>query len=1241
MIKIPTDPNYDAEAALLARVLAPKLSEVKGVLERVPHLSKQLNQFSFPAVAKLLGGLLTRVENHTATARIEALIHGATLACRGKQRPAEKQLRKWLNDLVYKDPITELEGPTEDVFLSNIVTDFGNIRLFNGRWKNNGDYVQVCILALRQIADRPWAMEAHRQVMALLKLSEAIAEKANVARNVRTESLPRESIETGTSAVSKSTDHVTFSNEEIVALGIDRDDLDLFVFQNKSSDSLSSQFLGNTELERRPLVRYEGRLIVALPTSIGAASRRFVLEKAARQGDLTVLQSTYHHLQFGEVFLLGRAAWEIEFIEALEHKPDDNLREFIGRFDDGGYVHLIFVPDAFEGVIQAGLASIHRLEGIIKDRIDDRSGRIAAKPDYRRGLTVLVHGGIGRDYAPLLGDVPCGWHQLSLSAPDFMLLGNESEFTAMRAWKLLQQVDDLKGKGVVFQNLSGFLNLVAFAYYVGFELVPSNMSLGPIYLHSDFLLLLRHRVRVALDRHAVTGPDGKSWVSVQRETCEFLDQPQGRPVFHCAEQMVHHELLACVETAKGIWWVQCRELPQAGWSRSIAFNILDMVLGWLSRLAPMLETQLSIPNGILVMYRFRFSDIETFRQKDSRVAETSAAPRLAFEDGQVVIECTSRFLQSFIGLTNLGDRHMVAALVQGAYGVTGRVLPSEIDLVEWVQTVVSSDDARYFQIAPSQAPQDIVYDLAALPSPRLVMPEDQGWSSIDLARRAGFEPEPGPIPAGRVGEILGNAVQQAWLRVRSRLLRLSRESVIERSLLNFVAVMKEHRDWHRSAAAQLALHDKSEVLRVANQRAVRRDTAGLACRAIAEMALCTSPYGSGSDCTDVDLDFLIAEVATLLQCAFQSDAWRYGLAAREPTMNPNGSFWFDRSTFEATGPFLLEHGRRRFLESAADQGIESGRNNDKEIPNEEFEAAFIAEFGLSTDQYAMFVFGVALEASKRGSAKLRLLKSEVLRRLRDAGAVNPDRVFDTLVLKPRARWDERSPENARKRDWYPWRFSRRLSILRRPLLQFSAGADDPVILVMPSVVAGTLDFLQEAPFGRLPEELFDSPEMKSCIGRAADRNGHDFNRRVAERLDELEWNTMQEVSLTRLGGKEDLGDVDVLAWRPDSGLVHVVECKSLRMDRTCGEIGERLADYADGSVYGKRTPLQKHLDRVSYLNANHDQLSKLTAIPVERLQLRSALVTEKLVPMQFAGKAREALDLVTDFEFLEEALRGM
>ena len=89
---------------------------------------------------------------------------------------------------------------------------------------------------------------------------------------------------------------------------------------------------------------------------------------------------------------------------------------------------------------------------------------------------------------------------------------------------------------------------------------------------------------------------------------------------------------------------------------------------------------------------------------------------------------------------------------------------------------------------------------------------------------------------------------------------------------------------------------------------------------------------------------------------------------------------------------------------------------------------------------------------------------------------------------------------------------------------------------------------------------------------------------------------------------------------------------------TLREVGERLVEYSARTVGVKRTPLQKHLDRMSCLEANRERLADFTSISVARLQLRSGLVTEKLVSMQFRGTAREMLDLVTDYELLEEAL---
>ena len=1232
----PLDPLGEATRVLSADATGAEVCNIRGMAARRARLVRGLGKYSFPAVAALLSGLLTRPENHTATARIEALLHLTALACRGRKKASLQQLREWLNE-IDEDPIAKLEIPVEDVFVSNVEASFGNARLFQGRWENNAEYVQACTETLLRIGEeRPWAQEALGPIMALLRVSEALAERAGAERYTRTESTPGEQIVLRNSAVKESGRHVVFSDEDLAAIGVGPGALYPFFFQNEHARSLAGQTMGHSELERRPLVRLKGCTTVALPTAIGAAVRRFAIEQAAAEGDLRLFQSTLHLAQFSEVFLLGRPGWGVGYIEMPEPDPDDGMREFIGTFDEGGYFHLVFVPDDFDAVAETGLAEVRQIEEPVRRRVRERAAVLAARQDYRRGLTVLVHGGIGRRFSSALEDLPdfpLAWHRPCVSAPDFMLLGNMPDFTALRAWKLLHQVDELKARGIVFPNLRGFPNLIAFAYAVGFELAPDNLSAGAVYLHSDLMLPMRHELRTELDRHAARAPDGVSWVGVQRQSAGGrFDEIQGREEYFSPEHLAHGEVLACVESASRPWWVHISDgISEEPWPRAIVFDVLKTVLSWLARVVSALEERYStLPSGPVAL-RLRFPDIETFNQREVDLERTTGAPAVSVQDGEIVIDCHGCYLQSFLGPGNLGDCLIISAMARGLEALCGSEPLPESALEEWVRSVARSDNDRFLKMRLSRAPDDVIYDVAALPELRLPMPEDLAWSRLDLARHAGYEGEPGPIPSSRAGKLLNAAVNAVWKRVEDRLARLSRESTVERALLNYVAARKEHRDWLLAMAPRLAVYDAPQVMDASIERVARRDIAVHASRVIAEMALCASPCDGGALCTQTDLDILIAEVWTLVECANQSDALCSGLAARPPAMRPNGSFEFDVSVLQVSSPMMDERWRRKFRD-AAEQ-----RDEDEGLLTPEFRRAFAVEFGLMPEHFAEFVHRAAMEVVDDGAALQKLQRSEVVRQLLDAGAVDADRAFEALVLCPRDRWDEGQPENAKARDWYPWRFNRRLSVLRRPLIQLSR-EDDPAVVLAPSLLADSLSYLAMAEIGRRPESLFDSREMIAFVGRAADRNGHEFARKVENRLVELEWKAAREVGLARFGGAASLGDVDVLCWRPSSGVVYAIECKSLRFDSTLGEIGERLAEYATGTVRGKRTPLQKHLDRISFFEANRKALANFTGIPEHQLRLRSGLVTEGLGSLQFGGDAREMLDVVTDYELLEYAL---
>jgi len=147
--------------------------------------------------------------------------------------------------------------------------------------------------------------------------------------------------------------------------------------------------------------------------------------------------------------------------------------------------------------------------------------------------------------------------------------------------------------------------------------------------------------------------------------------------------------------------------------------------------------------------------------------------------------------------------------------------------------------------------------------------------------------------------------------------------------------------------------------------------------------------------------------------------------------------------------------------------------------------------------------------------------------------------------------------------------------------------------------------------------------MRKYAGTARDRDGAEFNERVASKMEELGWKVEREIKLTKVlhkGFDRDYGDIDVLAWNAESGRVLIMECKDLQFRKTYGEIAEQLSDYrglfsTDGK---KRDSLKKHIDRMAVLLEHMAELDRFLSLNSVG-KLESHLVFSHPVPMMFSS----------------------
>jgi hypothetical protein len=243
-------------------------------------------------------------------------------------------------------------------------------------------------------------------------------------------------------------------------------------------------------------------------------------------------------------------------------------------------------------------------------------------------------------------------------------------------------------------------------------------------------------------------------------------------------------------------------------------------------------------------------------------------------------------------------------------------------------------------------------------------------------------------------------------------------------------------------------------------------------------------------------------------------------------------------------------------------------------------------------------------------------------------------LIETLTFRSRAVWRD-IPKGYEARDIHAWRFRRRLTVLRKPLLEIKAGPD-PELMFAPALVREAIHYM----LGNYHRGDFHDSQLGPLMGHwkksVADRRGKQFSAQVAGAMVAQGWKTECEVKMTKLLGRgfdRDYGDIDVLAWHMDSGRILLIECKDVQYRKTFGEVAEQLSDFrGELRANGKPDYLLRHLDRVQ-LAADH--LVNVSAyVGLEVAQVESHLVFRHPVPMKFALNHLKALVRVHTFDEL-------
>jgi len=1242
-------------ADLLANGGLDATAPLQGYSNTVPTVAEQLRLHHPVAAAAAFATLLFDPQMQGSALRLESLVH-MSLAYGGAIRaPSADLLTKAFADLG-TGSLAHGESDADQLFVGLVRTSRGGFRVLEGNWTAQSFHLQRIINLIEKMPTGAHFDALREAVFALLALSDRVCDRAGLARYAAGQFEPLETLPPEAAAWAIGNPGlVTFDADDLAALGVDSKDLEPFVLDQEFADELLAHEWGDTPLEACPLVETREGFHLLLPTAVSLSIRQFVISQLLGWGfkaQLAGALGAEYVSWFGTLRTVGsRLASQMRF----KFGAFGGAAAIGQQLDQGRFVQILLLLDDLEGFENDRFirprVNTGEVDKLVQTFVGMAHKHATDSGDYREGLTLVVACGIGRPaFGPAPENLPDGWRVEMISAPDLETLTRLRNFDLLRLWRLLEARDEMEAQGARFFLEGGLAQLVGQARGLEGHLLDHGGledgcldEGGPLVIFGDpyALLRIRHEAARNWDPHVTRDIEGRAiWVT--RESLPIFDEDRELQIF--IEEGL--PLRGVFETERRSWWWRIENNSESVTALHYRWQTLAT---WMARAAPVLEERFpALPEGALE-WRAKFdADLAATRTDLSVISLDQARACLtASADAEARIlrtHATEDYEKAFSAAENIAEQALVETLVKAAAMAVSHDL-AEAELNEIVAQIVPDPLARQTHAIRRLDFRDYVRGSLEGSATRIELEDD-------AALRVGVgwkvrEREAGAWIDGKAdcGAYLNGLVTRLQNDLIDDLRQFDRRGLIGAILLNHERAAREAEELKRTAAANLTLHDdKAAVMRKLVDRESKLTAVFLTCRLLLEMSACECPTSGGRRPGKLDLARLMGRTSQIFHFGGDSDAIRLDAMPPQIRITPLGDVHANRQFADA---ILEPYGRRnadvRFedaSESYADH-VEPQEPRPAGPPQIDptFAAAVEETIGASIIDVWIFIEFLEDLGMDAGQAVLFMKRSQLLAVKTDSGTLDQARartVIDALTFLATPSWRE-APAGYSAADRHIWRFRRRLSVLRRPLIPLD-DSDDPILAISPGLARQAWVYLlSNYRRGDFPEAHL-GPKLASWKKKQADLRGRAFAQKVAKALAAAGWQTHCEVKMTKLlkrGFDHDYGDVDVLAYHPISGRVAMIECKDLQYGKTYAEVAGQLAGFRGGlNEKGKPDYLRRHLDRMDLARANLDAVGQFLGLAALD-KVESHLVFHNPVPMKYALQRMEDQVAVTIFDELD------
>jgi len=1223
------------------------LSSSELILPVFDNLKSEFAQYNSLDLISALAGLQLWSDNHSHLVRLEFATQVAcAITSQGDGKIDEKQLTEVLNKFMPPDGIIgEQEDPPENPFTENIVFHGGNYIVYPGINAGGSFALRKLLKTIFQFGGdipKDFKEVVKWSTICLLTLSNEIAKHMGHSRYMTSPNQWREEIQMPASeqmAVARHT--VVFTEEKLYSLLGQTVLTYLSPFVSRvGSKRFSTRNPQQNPLWTQPLVKLDNNIIVSLPASIVDSLRHFIWVFSERYHIRKQLAQKFRDVLWADINECFRLMlFEPINIELPPIADEIPMKEKVYRIDKDKLVYVQFIADDATDYKDDEPNGIWNLDTHLdtifvrrKTIIDILVSQVNQLCD--EVLFIAIIGGIGRRYSFTLERTYRKTRFLHMSAENLETITQMRNSDNLTLWKYAGALKRLQDIVLVidFDFLDGYSIYLdrKHSFYLSDEALPHMMIITP-----GSGVSLRAKSRRLEDYHAVLREDPPSFVAVQRrhnDTSIPIYFPEGG-IGRILEQVVEgYEQPIWINTGDDVGNISS-EL------RHTYFEVVEMFTYWLLQLTQTLSPHLKPLGPKPIHIEFRFDNPNRWIALSKEAIQTiETIPKFNWRvKGRTISIVLPDAIQSFLmSADNQGERLILKALIQSfsemltISGFDSTLNDKEQNHI--LDTIAPLGRKKKFfiistEMNPSLNPQ-------ALPRLRLIQDHDIEEQLDGLVSELGIEI---PIKASLVNNddrksFLQKVVHIYLNRLKSLLAEFAWKPLVEQLISHNEAI------WHHRATVKLNIpmrlecftNPKSEAEILVEEVSKVDDTA-LSIRTLIEIVAAEPPQGLKEPSLDA-LDKLIAIIHHFIFWAFISDQIHLGIFDHKIGIMPSGRIGLPKEKIEnALRPFLLSKIMERIESSITDfQGYFNSENHLSNIeqPNEEeLKLAFKAEFGLTMTQMIAFCDVMTLLGFQQGIPAPHLRLSQIKAKIKEFlhwSDIEIDKVISLFQLQPREIWEKAPPGFTERNDIRPWKYGRRLSYVRRPLIIAPEPKGDPqVFWGSRHMYEACKELLNQVMNGRYKLHDSSSKEMRVLIGRIRDEAGNAFASDVVTYFQKnTDWLVESKVPIrpgAKLSSPQDLGDIDLLIIDKVSKRIYSIECKNINFGRNPREIANEIERFV-GKAKQSDSWINKHIERDKWLKNNINDRSIIYGLHSQQFKVVSLFLTSEEIPTTFLRK---------------------